>query len=49
VMEGYVKGTPLGRVAEPSDIADVVRFLMSDQSRYMTGASVTVSGAADLL
>jgi NAD(P)-dependent dehydrogenase (short-subunit alcohol dehydrogenase family) len=49
VMEGYIKGTPIGRVAEPSDIAEVVRFLMSDQSRYMSGASVTVSGAADLL
>lgn len=49
VMQGYIHGTPLGRVAEPSDIADVIRFLMSNRSRYMTGASVTVSGGADLL
>ena len=49
VMQGYIQGTPLGRIAEPSDIADIIRFLMSDQSRYMTGASVTVSGGADLL
>ena len=49
VMQGYIQGTPLGRIAEPSDIADIIRFLMSDRSRYMTGASVTVSGGADLL
>ena len=49
VRAGYVRGTPLGRIAEPDDIADVVRFLMSPASRYMTGATVTVSGGADLL
>jgi NAD(P)-dependent dehydrogenase (short-subunit alcohol dehydrogenase family) len=49
VMRGYIEGTPIGRVAEPADIADVITFLMSDRSRYMTGASVTVSGGADLL
>ena len=49
VMARYINGTPLGRVAEPADIADVIEFLISDRSRYMTGASVTVSGGADLL
>jgi NAD(P)-dependent dehydrogenase (short-subunit alcohol dehydrogenase family) len=49
VMAGYIKGTPLGRIADPAEIADVIGFLISDRSRYMTGASVTVSGGADLL
>lgn len=49
VMAGYINGTPLGRVAEPADIADLIGFLISDRSRYMTGASVTISGGADLL
>ena len=35
---------PLGRIAEPEDIADVVVFLASDASRYMTGALVEVNG-----
>lgn len=48
VMAGYVAGTPLGRIAEPADIADVVKFLIGPDSRYMTGAAVTVSGGADL-
>ena len=36
---------PLGRIAEPEDIADVIVFLASDDARYMTGACVEVSGA----
>ncbi len=35
---------PLGRIAEPEDIADVVAFLASDQSRYMCGALLEVNG-----
>ena len=32
-----VKGTPLGRLGEPEDIADVIVFLASDQARWLTG------------
>ena len=35
---------PLGRIAEPEDIADVVLFLVSEQARYMCGALVEVNG-----
>jgi NAD(P)-dependent dehydrogenase (short-subunit alcohol dehydrogenase family) len=35
---------PLGRVAEPADIAGVVVFLASDHARYITGATLNVSG-----
>ena len=35
---------PLGRIAEPEDIADVVTFLASDQARYICGALVEVNG-----
>ena len=35
---------PLGRIAQPEDIADVVVFLASDQARYMCGALVEVNG-----
>ena len=38
------KTVPLGRIAEPDDIADVVLFLASEQSRYMCGALVEVNG-----
>lgn len=35
---------PLGRIAEPDDIADVVVFLASDQARYICGALLEVNG-----
>ena len=36
---------PLGRIAEPQDIVDVILFLLSDESRYMSGALLEVNGA----
>lgn len=38
------KSVPLGHVASPAEIADVVMFLASDASRYMCGALVEVNG-----
>ena len=38
------KDVPLGRLAEPEDVADVVAFLASDDSRYMVGSLVDVNG-----
>ena len=40
------KTVPLGRIAEPEDIADVVVFLASDAARYMCGSLVEVNGLA---
>ena len=36
--------TPLGRAAEPDDIAPVVLFLASDDSRFITGTDIAVDG-----
>jgi len=35
---------PLGRIAEPEDIADVIAFLASDDARYICGALLEVNG-----
>jgi 3-oxoacyl-[acyl-carrier protein] reductase len=37
-------GTPLGRVGEPEDVADVVVFLASEQARWVTGQLIYVGG-----
>ncbi len=42
--EKLVAGTPLGRFGEPEDIAPVVVFLASDDSHWVTGESIRVSG-----
>lgn len=43
-VEELGKSVPLGRIAEPEDIADVVLFLASEQSRYICGTLVEVNG-----
>jgi NAD(P)-dependent dehydrogenase (short-subunit alcohol dehydrogenase family) len=35
---------PLGRGAAPEEIASVVRFLLSDESSYITGETLVVAG-----
>jgi NAD(P)-dependent dehydrogenase (short-subunit alcohol dehydrogenase family) len=44
VRAEYVSLTPLGRLQVPEDVADVVVFLLSDASRFMTGLAVDVNG-----
>lgn len=46
--ESFRLGIPLGRVADPADIADVVVFLAGDASRHITLQSLTVDGGATL-
>lgn len=38
------KATPLGRIGQPDDIAKVAVFLASDDSRWITGEALLVSG-----
>jgi NAD(P)-dependent dehydrogenase (short-subunit alcohol dehydrogenase family) len=35
---------PLGRLADPREVAEVIVFLLSDAASYMTGQSVNVTG-----
>ena len=39
-----IQNTPLGRVAEPAEIAGAVRFLASDQASFITGEVLLVDG-----
>jgi 3-oxoacyl-[acyl-carrier protein] reductase len=41
---GISASTPLGRIATPEDIADVIAFLASDESRWVTGRTLLVDG-----
>ncbi len=42
--ENYIQRTPLGRIAEPAEIAHTVVFLASDRASYTTGATFDATG-----
>jgi NAD(P)-dependent dehydrogenase (short-subunit alcohol dehydrogenase family) len=44
IRKEFETGIPLGRIAQPREIAAVALFLASDESSYMTGAELVVDG-----
>jgi meso-butanediol dehydrogenase/(S,S)-butanediol dehydrogenase/diacetyl reductase len=44
----YERTTPVGRIGQPDDIADVVVFLCSDLARFITGQNIVVDGGMTL-
>jgi 3-oxoacyl-[acyl-carrier protein] reductase len=44
VLEAVAKGRPLGRLAEPEEIAAVIVFLCSDRANYVTGSAWSADG-----
>jgi len=47
-LGAYRTGIPLGRLAEPEDVADAVLFLASDRARHITMHDLYVDGGATL-
>lgn len=45
VYEQEATKIPLGRVGEPEDVSELVAFLLSDKSSYITGTNISIDGA----
>ena len=43
-LSDFVKDIPMGRVGEPEDMAGAILFLVTDDSRYITGITLDVNG-----
>ena len=43
-IKNYENKVPMGRLAKPNDIAPLVSFLLSDDSKYITGQNILVDG-----
>ena len=44
VKEGILKSIPMNKMGSPEDVANVVKFLVSDESKYITGQVINVDG-----
>lgn len=43
-LQAQIEQVPIGRLAEPEEIADALAFLLSPDARYITGATLNVTG-----
>lgn len=46
MLAAYARTTLTPEVGQPQDIADLVSFLVSDESRYITGQTIVIDGGA---
>jgi 3-oxoacyl-[acyl-carrier protein] reductase len=46
LKEKGLKMSPLGRLGQPADVADVVAFLVSEEARWLTGQNIQAGGGA---
>lgn len=44
LQQAILQATPLGRIGDPADVAGAVRFLCSEEARFVTGAVLQVDG-----
>jgi meso-butanediol dehydrogenase / (S,S)-butanediol dehydrogenase / diacetyl reductase len=46
VRAAWIADTPLGRLEQPEDVANVVAFLLSEDAAFITGEAIAVNGGA---
>jgi NAD(P)-dependent dehydrogenase (short-subunit alcohol dehydrogenase family) len=49
MIKAIIERNPVGRIADPSEVASLAVFLASDESRFITGADHLIDGGYTLL
>jgi acetoacetyl-CoA reductase len=49
IREQIVASIPMGRLAQPAEVAAVVAFLVSEDAGYITGANISVNGGMHMM
>jgi 7-alpha-hydroxysteroid dehydrogenase len=44
IYTSYIENTPMGDVGQPEDVAHLVRFLLGDEARWITGQCINIDG-----
>jgi acetoacetyl-CoA reductase len=44
ILKGIVSQIPVGRLAEPTEIAALASYLVSDKAGFITGATFSING-----
>jgi NAD(P)-dependent dehydrogenase (short-subunit alcohol dehydrogenase family) len=44
VLDDYLANTPLGRIGEPEEVAELIRFLVGPESAWITGQAINIDG-----
>ena len=44
VKEGILKSIPMNKMGSPENVTNLVKFLVSDESKYITGQIINVDG-----
>ena len=48
-IQSVIQATPMGRIGQPEELANVNCFLLSEKSSFMTGQTVVASGGRVVL
>jgi acetoacetyl-CoA reductase len=44
ILQNIVASIPMGRLAEPEEIAGLIAYLCSEEAGYITGANISING-----
>ena len=44
ILQNIIASIPMGRLAEPEEIAGLISYLCSEEAGYITGANISING-----